>query len=144
MPLRVNRRRDVKPEVDEQEDSRSETRVRNESTHQVGRTAATLDRAWSHGRVAIRAHLVVRGDKCPAVRAHSAFIHYMGIVPSTLVRTLLLLTVRCGIALAQAQPDDGLHYSPERERMAIELRTRTQALHFIAAGWDIAVLLLLM
>ena len=68
----------------------------------------------------------------------------MGIVPSTLVRALLLLTVLCGIALAQAQPDDGLHYSPQRERMAIELRTRTQALHFIAAGWDIAVLLLLM
>src|SRR3954467_7540226 len=108
MILGIESGRDVQAEVDQKEDSGRETRVRDESAHQVGRTAATVDRARSHRRVAIGTHLVVRGDECPAMRAHSAFIHYMGIVPSTLVRALLLFTVLCGIALAQAQPDDGL------------------------------------
>jgi Zn-dependent protease with chaperone function len=42
-----------------------------------------------------------------------------------------------------AAPDE-LRYSPERMRMAVELRTRTEILHFVDAGWEIAVLAVLL
>jgi len=44
----------------------------------------------------------------------------------------------------QTPAPDELRYSPERMRMAVELRTRTETLHFVEGGWEIAVLALLL
>ena len=56
---------------------------------------------------------------------------------------ILFAAFSFGLFGQTAAPEE-LRYSPERMRMAVELRTRTEILHFVEAGWEIAVLALLL
>ena len=61
----------------------------------------------------------------------------------SIVRVILFAALSFALWGQTAAPDE-LRYSPERMRMAIELRTRTETLHFVEAGWEIAILVLLL
>jgi Zn-dependent protease with chaperone function len=60
----------------------------------------------------------------------------------SIVRVIVVLALSFS-AFGQAAAPDQLRYSPERMRMAVELRTRTEILHFVEAAWSIGVLALL-
>jgi Zn-dependent protease with chaperone function len=57
----------------------------------------------------------------------------------------MIVLAALSVALhAQNTAPDELRYSPDRMRMAVELRTRTEILYFVDAGWEIAFLALLL
>jgi Zn-dependent protease with chaperone function len=104
--------------------------------HLLGRTPA-IDGARADRSVAVRADPVVRGYEGPAMRAHPS------LVQMSIVRVILFAAFSFGLFGQPAAPDE-LRYSPDRMRMAVELRTQTEILHFVEAGWEIAVLALLL
>ena len=73
-PHAVNGGDDVEPEVDEQNQDRVEARVRDESADDAG--DVSLDRARPNRFMAIGTDAVLGGDEGPAMRAHSAGIHF--------------------------------------------------------------------
>src|SRR5437588_316104 len=66
----VNCRRDVEPEVDDQNQYRGKARVRDKAAQ--NRSRLTFGRSRSHHFIAIRTAAIARGYECPAVRAHAA------------------------------------------------------------------------
>jgi hypothetical protein len=71
---RVQRHRDVKAGVDQQDHHRRETGVRDQAPQYIRRGAA-LDGGRAHLNFAIGADFIAGRDKGPAIRAHPAGFH---------------------------------------------------------------------
>ena len=89
-PRAVEHGGQIESHVDEQDHHGREARMGDQATQNVRRGAA-VDGARADLRFAVRAHLIVGGDKGPAIRAHAALVHGQphdrtpGIMPPTML-----------------------------------------------------------